>query len=170
MKKATPFLILGLVAGFALAGFAVEQNSNGETFGDNRIQSNPVTLLPGMRCPSTPMVVASALPAQVISDVTNYPNPFDSRKSGIEGETIISYSLANDSHVSIGIYDLLGQLVRRWDFRAGADGGRAGNARVMWDGTNETGRKVSKGGYIAEIQVEAPQTTATVIRKIGVIH
>lgn len=110
------------------------------------------------------------MPQEVISQVTNYPNPFDSRKPGMEGETTIAYSLAQDAKVSMVLYDLLGRRVREWTFNPGTMGGRAGSNQILWDGTNEAGQKVSKGGYIAEIQVETPNTTATVIRKIGVIH
>ena len=102
--------------------------------------------------------------------MTNYPNPFDSRKSGLEGETTIAYSLAQDSKVSMVLYDLLGYRVRGWAFHPGEMGAKLGSNQVLWDGTNEAGQKVSKGGYMAEIQVETPNTTATVIRKIGVIH
>ena len=40
----------------------------------------------------------------------------------------------------------------------------------IWDGTNGADRKVSKGGYIAQIVIEAPHNIVTVTRKIGVIH
>jgi len=133
---------------------------------------NPLVLLPGMSpLPRTTLPASSvSMPQEVISQVTNYPNPFDSRKPGLEGETAIAYSLAQDAKVSMVLYDLLGRRVREWSFPSGDMGGRLGSNQVLWDGTNETGQKVSKGGYIAEIQVETSSTTATVIRKIGVIH
>jgi len=126
---------------------------------------NPVQNLPGMSGPH-----AAALPQPVITDVTNYPNPFDSRKAGLEGETVIAYSLAKDAKVSIEIYDLLGHKVRGWDLAAGTNGGHQGANTLNWDGTNGAGQKVSKGGYLAQIVIQTPETTATVIRKIGVIH
>ena len=56
------------------------------------------------------------------------------------------------------------------DVSAGQSGGAAGQNAFMWDGTNEAGQKVSKGGYLAQIEIETPETFVTVIRKIGVIH
>jgi hypothetical protein len=130
--------------------------------------ANPVQYLPGMS--ATGSGLSSALPQPLITDLTNFPNPFDSRKAGIEGTTVISYMLAKDAKVTITLYDLLGHKVREWDCPNGSNGARQGANAISWDGTNEANQKVSKGGYLAEIVVEAPETTATVIRKIGVIH
>ncbi len=124
---------------------------------------NPVAMLPGM--PAAPV-----LPQAVITDLTNYPNPFDSRKTGLEGQTQISYSLASDANVSVELYGLMGHRVRSWEFAAGSNGGRQGPNTINWDGSNDSGRKVSKGGYLAQITIETPDTTVTAVRKIGVIH
>ncbi len=112
----------------------------------------------------------SALPTPVITDLSNTPNPFDSRLNGLSGQTALSYTLAGDYNVTITLYDLVGYRVRSWDYKPGENGGRVGPNTVLWDGTSEDGRKVAKGGYLAEIQIETPQTTVTAIRKIGVIH
>src|SRR5262249_24889215 len=108
--------------------------------------------------------------APIITDLINAPNPFDSRRGGNEGQTRISYNLAKDVPVRITLYDLLGFRVRRWDFLTGQNGGSSGANSVMWDGTNEAGQKVSKGGYLAQIELEDSESVVTVIRKIGVIH
>ena len=113
---------------------------------------------------------ANALPEPLIADVTNMPNPFDSRKSGLGGQTAISYQLAQNANVTATLYDLFGYKVREWSIRPGDQGGRQGLNTLMWDGTNEAGQKVSKGGYIAQIVVETPTTVVTAARKIGVIH
>ncbi|MBI4376494.1 MAG: hypothetical protein HY549_08595, partial [Elusimicrobia bacterium] len=106
----------------------------------------------------------------IITGVSNYPNPFDSRKGGPAGRTVITYVLGADSDVNITIYDLLGYVVKNFSFSPGADGGRAGPNYVTWDGKNGSGTFVSKGGYIARIKVKAPGGSSTAIRKIGVIH
>lgn len=138
------------------------------------VPGNPLMQLPGMRSlPNLNMPAATApvpLPEPIITDVLNAPNPFDSRKSGPEGQTQIMYTLAKDVPVRVTLYDLLGFRVRRWDFSAGQNGGRSGANQFFWDGTNEAGQKVSKGGYLAQIEIETPETVVTVIRKIGVIH
>lgn len=136
------------------------------------VPGNPLMKMPGMNPNASALgsAFSAPLPAPVISDVSNAPNPFDSRKGGLEGQTQISYTLAQDVPVRVTLYDLLGFRVRRWDFSAGQNGGRAGHNQFLWDGTNETGRKVSKGGYLAQIEIETPETVVSVIRKIGVIH
>ena len=131
--------------------------------GTLRAEGNPVQYLPGM-------AASGGLPREIITDLTNYPNPFDSRKPGMEGQTLISYMLAKDAKVSVEVYGLLGHRVRSWEFTAGANGGRQGSNLITWDGTNDAGRKVSKGGYLAQIVIETPETTVTAVRKIGVIH
>ncbi len=117
--------------------------------------------------------VNTGLPEDIISEVSNYPNPVDTRKGGLEGKTFITYLLAGDADVEITIYDLLGYRVMHWSFPGGTEGGRQGPNTVPpggWDGTNEAGQKVSKGGYLAQIKAGGQKGSATVIRKIGVIH
>jgi hypothetical protein len=131
---------------------------------------NPVTLLPGMRPPAKAPVTPSTFPREIISDLINIPNPFDSRLSGLEGSTQITYRLSGDYPVSVTLYDLLGHKVRDWTFRSGDNGGRSGINAFLWDGTNENGQKVARGGYLAQIEIVTPETVVTAIRKIAVIH
>ncbi len=136
------------------------------------VPGNPIMNLPGMK-PNyliETLPPTNALPAPLISDVINVPNPFDSRKPGLAGQTQISYHLENAAHVIVTMYDLLGFRVRRWDFQPDQNGGQAGLNSFLWDGTNESNQKVSKGGYLAQIEISLPGTVLTVIRKIGVIH
>ena len=135
-----------------------------------QVAGQPVMRLPGMSPMPQALAPQAALPGPVINDVQNAPNPFDSRKDGLDGQTQISYSLIKDLPVRVTIYDLLGFRVRRWQFAAGQNGGRQGPNQFLWDGTNENNQKVSKGGYLAQIEIETPDTVVTVIRKIGVIH
>lgn len=113
---------------------------------------------------------AAGLPVPLIQGVINAPNPFDSRRPGLAGETQIRYTLASDSAVKITIYDLFGVEVKRWAFNAGDAGGRAGDNGFLWDGCNAAGQKVAKGGYIASIEADSPSGSFTTRRKIGVIH
>lgn len=114
--------------------------------------------------------VATTLINSPIDQVSNYPNPFDTRKGGPEGRTVITYTLGADSDVTITIYDLLGYVVKQFSFSPGQQGGRAGPNFIVWDGKNGQGRYVAKGGYVARIKAGSAAGTATVLRKIGVIH
>ena len=76
----------------------------------------------------------------------NYPNPFNP-------ETWIPYHLANDTDVSLFIYDMDGALVRELDLghqRAGyyTDRSRA----AYWDGRNEWGERVASGVYFYQLR------------------
>ena len=67
----------------------------------------------------------------------NAPNPFNP-------VTVIRYELPVPTHVRIDVYTVSGRLVRTV-----ADEYReAGYGRVVWDGTDATGRKVASGIYV----------------------
>ncbi len=71
----------------------------------------------------------------------NYPNPFNP-------ETWIPYQLATDTDVTITIYDMRGNLIRRLDLGhqpAGTYYGRSSAA--YWDGRNDYGEAVASGLY-----------------------
>ena len=67
----------------------------------------------------------------------NYPDPFNP-------STTIRYALGQDAHVSLRIYNMLGQLVATLVDQAEA----AGYHQVVWDGSSESGEKVASGIYI----------------------
>jgi len=78
----------------------------------------------------------------------NYPNPF-------KPQTTISFSLIRPSNVSIKIYNLKGQLVKTL-----ADGEfTSANHSIVWNGTDNSGRKVSEGVYFYKMQ--APRFSST---------
>ena len=72
----------------------------------------------------------------------NYPNPFNAR-------TTLHYTLAQRARVSLVVYDVLGQPVRR--LVSGTL--NAGRHSVWWGGTDEAGRGVAAGVYLYELQV-----------------
>lgn len=106
--------------------------------------------------------------SEVVKNVSNYPNPVDTRQGGF---TTVTYMLGADSDVTITIYDLLGYKVREWHFNPGdAAGGRSGPNFLKWFGDTDGGEKVSKGGYIVKIEVKSSKGSQTIIRKVGIIH
>ncbi len=98
----------------------------------------------------------------LVVSVTNYPNPFDSRCE----RTTILLSLAQESQVSISIYDLLGNMVRQFPSMSED----AGTTSIVWDGTNDDKEKVAKGGYLVLVVANSEAGTSQVIRKVGVLH
>ncbi len=88
------------------------------------------------------VVAPSALPDSlplIITDfqvLQNYPNPFNS-------ETIIPYQLPEAAEITIDIYNILGQRVKR--LLKGQ--GEQGQHIIRWDGLNDQGLRVSSGLY-----------------------
>ena len=71
----------------------------------------------------------------------NYPNPFNST-------TIIEYDLPIPTHVSIEVYNILGQMVQTLV----NDHKPAGFHRAEWDGKTVNGRIATSGVYLYRIQ------------------
>lgn len=71
----------------------------------------------------------------------NYPNPFNPT-------TTISYAVPKAAHVSMAVYNVLGQLTT---ILVDADK-QAGSYTVVWDGTDRSGRTVSSGIYMYRLQ------------------
>jgi len=117
---------------------------------------------------STP--AGTTIGSELISTVSNYPNPVDTRKGGVEGRTAITYTLNSDAEVIITIYDLLGYVVREFKFSNGSNGGQLGPNVVLWDGKNALGAFVSKGGYIVRVKASSSKGSKVITRKVGVIH
>lgn len=71
----------------------------------------------------------------------NYPNPFNPA-------TVIEYSLPKSAHVTIEIYNLLGQKV---NILVDEDQ-KVGSYRVDWDGKDKQGGEMASGIYFYRIQ------------------
>jgi hypothetical protein len=77
-------------------------------------------------------------PANLLAQ--NYPNPFNP-------ETTISFSIAQDDHVEITIYNLRGEKIKVL-LREQRE---AGYYSVIWDGSDDQGNKVASGIYFYSI-------------------
>jgi hypothetical protein len=76
----------------------------------------------------------------------NYPNPFNP-------ETWIPYRLSEPADVSITIYNVNGQMVRRLDLGSKMPGHYADKPKAAyWDGRNEWGERVSSGIYFYQLK------------------
>jgi len=78
----------------------------------------------------------------------NYPNPFNP-------ETKIGYDLADESMVSLKVYDMKGTLVKTLL----NENQSSGHKTIKWDGTSDLGQKVSAGLYLYHIQTESFTST-----------
>ena len=83
-----------------------------------------------------------ALPEAYALD-QNYPNPFNP-------STTITFAVPQAGEVTLAIYNLRGQLVQTLFSGAIA----AGQHRVVWDGTDSRGTKVSSGVYVYQLKAK----------------
>ncbi|MCK4311823.1 MAG: T9SS type A sorting domain-containing protein [Candidatus Cloacimonetes bacterium] len=73
----------------------------------------------------------------------NYPNPFNPSGAGRSPETLIKYSLKEESQVKLEIFNIKGQKVRTLiDSEQDAD-----YHRVLWNGKDNSEKSVSSGIY-----------------------
>ena len=97
-------------------------------------------------------LLASLIPEETAL-LANYPNPFNP-------ETWIPYQLATPAEVTLIIYDMNGQLVRRLAVGHQAAGMYRNRSRaVYWDGRNQLGESVASGLYFYTLT--AGEFTAT---------
>jgi len=102
---------------------------------------------------SVPMTVERALPTTYALS-QNYPNPFNP-------ETVIEYELPEESHVTLTVYNVLGQEIRRLENEVKP----GGYYKVVWDGKNEFGGQVATGIYFYRLEAGA----FTSIRKMMIL-
>ena len=80
------------------------------------------------------------VPAASLALMPNYPNPFNP-------STRITYSVPENGHVSLRIYDVSGKLVRTIVEKAQAPG----TYSVNWNGLNNQGRNAATGAYFCRL-------------------
>ena len=102
-------------------------------------------------------VILGALPKDAITSVSSYPNPFDSRKE----RATIHFVLPANADVSVKIFSIFGRLVKEFSLA-----GVAGSNEVKWDGSDQDGKQVSKGMYVAVLESGGAKS----VLRIGVIH
>jgi hypothetical protein len=117
--------------------------------------SNPFTVAPLGKAVADEIAahepIASEAPVRP-DPPENYPNPFNS-------STVIKFSLATSGHVTVRIFNVLGQHVRTL-----SDGHReAGRQSVAWNGSNENGDPVSSGVYFYRIETPDAQFTKKMV-------
>ncbi len=119
-----------------------------------RVSSRDSSGYVGSRVSDTFAIEGAPLPpATALSFAPPAPNP-----SG--GPTRLRFTLPSASHVRIIVLDLGGRLVRVL-----ADGERpAGDAEVVWDGLDHSGRLVRPGLYVAILESDRSQLRRRLIR------
>lgn len=78
----------------------------------------------------------------------NYPNPFNPM-------TTIEYTLMKEGKVDVKIFDSIGKEIKTLVNQSQ----QSGNYKVIWDGTDNNGERVSSGIYFYRLQID--KTTVT---------
>ena len=96
-------------------------------------------------------LLASLIP-EATALLANYPNPFNP-------ETWIPYQLAESGEVTLKIYDINGQLVRRLEVGYKAAGMYRSRSRAAyWDGRNGLGEQLASGVYFYTLTVRSARS------------
>jgi len=96
-------------------------------------------------------ILSYAATSSAVSEVRNFPNPFNPPNE----ETEIEYILTGDAEMKFEIFSPAGELVKKFSIPPGLDGS-SGNPTgitniVKWDGKNGKSRVVSSGIYILRV-------------------
>lgn len=81
-----------------------------------------------------------------VADIITYPSPFNPKREKIK----IRYLLANESRVTIKLYNKAGKIVKNL-VQSSYDYGKVGTNEIEWDGRNYAGETLATGVYICEI-------------------
>jgi len=87
-----------------------------------------------------------------VFSASNYPNPFNP-------ETTIIYNLPAESFVTLEIYNLKGQLVKRLV----SENKPSGAHKAVWDGSDQQGREVASGFYFYRLKTKDNQLTRKIL-------
>lgn len=141
-------LLQGVVAGggsvsggnYAMVGSIAESVTGAAVGGDFELQSG---LWLGDLGPA-PTAVDDPTPAPGVHRLLGaWPNPFNPR-------TEIRFELASATRVTVDVHDVRGRLVRTL-----IDETRpSGPHRVVWDGTDRSGRRVASGTYFLRFSAD----------------
>ncbi len=94
----------------------------------------------------------------------SYPNPFRPRR---QAGTTLRYELRQRSFVTIGIHDLMGREILR--FNKGWQA--AGGYEIIWEGKGKDGESVASGTYLIRFHaVDARQREYRAMQKVVLMH
>lgn len=102
------------------------------------------------------------LDAQAVDEFRIAPNPFTPNGDGINDETEILFSvfkLTAPRQARIRVYTLAGRPI--WENTQMLQSGRFS---LLWDGTDQNGRKVSPGLYICQVNLDVDQESRSATR------
>lgn len=116
------------------------------------------------------LVALAPIDEKTISEVLNFPNPFNPSSINPDlATTKIRYLLLEDSKVKIRIWTTMGDLV--WEYEEDQNADLFYTQEIKWDGRNGNGYIVANGMYICQVSATPVSGGKPVLRTrlIGVL-
>ena len=116
------------------------------TFSTIRLPELPVSLkwdVSALYTTGTIKIVGSGAAPKLVGRALNYPNPFRA-----DSGTSIGYELDQPLDISVYLYTIRGNLVKKWTFNAGEPGGAFGYNTVAVNRDSLDGQDLSVGVYM----------------------
>ena len=88
----------------------------------------------------------------VSTEVNIYPNPFTEYVT-------IAFGLQNKANVRLNVFDINGRLIAH----IRNSEAEKGNYKLQWNGTSDTGARVSNGTYIIQLEAGELRNSSRVI-------
>jgi hypothetical protein len=106
------------------------------------------TLAQATEVSTTCAVTVLGGPLRVIGLPITYPSPFSITK---HGKVTIQYELSKNGNITLYLVSPTGEIIKKWNFLAGEEGGSAGINKVVWDGRTDQGYLVGNAIYLGSI-------------------
>jgi hypothetical protein len=103
---------------------------------------------------SAVMTSVGASPPRLATGLVGYPNPF-------RPATTLAFELVEPTRVGLRVYDVSGRSIRT--LRRG-DLAEPGRHEVIWDGRDDSGRRVAAGVYFVRLQAGPRGETRRLVR------
>ena len=106
-------------------------------------------------------------PGHLITQIRVVNNPFSPNDDGIKDNAFFVYTLDAPSKVTLKIYSLDGRDIKT----VAISDQNSGEQSISWDGTDNSGTKVSNGIYIFRLEAESANGRKDTVRQVvGVLR
>lgn len=82
-----------------------------------------------------------------------WPNPFNTSKNN--GFIEFHFKLTDDTATNIYVYNIAGEIIQKFDFSSGSNGGRQNFNNPNWNALSSSGEPLANGIYLAILKLES---------------
>jgi hypothetical protein len=87
-------------------------------------------------------------PIRIVDFPLVFPSPFSVIR---DKKVVIQYTLSEESNIDILIIGASGEIIKKFSFQSGEEGGMAALNQVVWDGKPDWGNPIGNGIYLGII-------------------